>query len=163
MRTTSTRDAGPFTVVIPCAGEKQTGRHAARDLYTSSNFRSTLAAAEAIADAEDGQVLILSALYGLVALDEVLTSYDVKMATGNPAEITAEEIADQLVEFGATGDVHVMAPGAYFAKVDAAARLVGALAFDLYEGEGGIGEQRRVVRVVRETHTPGTGAFALAA
>lgn len=151
--TTSARDAGTFTVVIPCAAEKRPGTHPARDLYDSPNFRLTLAAAEALADGEGGQVLILSALYGLVAPDETITAYDVKIGTGHECEITAEEVAAQLVEADATGDVHVMAPRAYFAKVDAAARLIGALAFDLYEGEGGIGDQRRVAATVRDTYT----------
>lgn len=161
---TSSRPAGTFTVVIPCAAEKADGWHAARDLYTSSNFRNTLAAAEALAEAEDGRVLILSALYGLVEPYERLHSYDVRMGAGHEAEVTVAEIADQLVELGDVGDVHCLLPSAYFAKFDAAARLVGALAFDLYEGDRAIGEQRRVVRVVRETSTtPNPATFTLAA
>lgn len=145
------RPEGRFTVVIPCAADKLAGTHAARDLYTSENFRGALAAAEALAADNDGQVLILSALYGLVELDERITAYNVKMGTGHDAEVTAEEIADQLVELDATGDLHCMLPNAYLAKADAAARTVGALVFDLYEGDKNIGEQRRVARVLRET------------
>jgi|tagenome__1003787_1003787.scaffolds.fasta_scaffold17785373_1 hypothetical protein len=76
------RPAGTFTVVIPCAAQKRDGVHPARDLYTSSNFRNTLAAAEALAGTEGGRVLILSALYGLVEPDEHIHGYDVKMGGG---------------------------------------------------------------------------------
>jgi hypothetical protein len=154
------RPAGTFTVVIPCAADKRDGAHPARDLYTSSNFRNTLAAAEALAADEGGQVLILSALYGLVEPDEVIHSYDVKMGSGHPAEVTVGELAEQLGELDDLGDVHCLLPGAYFDRLDAAAREVGALAFDLYEGDAGIGFQRGTVRVVRETSV---AALALAA
>lgn len=164
----STEQGSVFTVIVPCAAEKQAGTHAARDLYASSNFRSTLAAAEALAAAEGGQVLILSALYGLVGPDERIACYDVKIGTGHACEITAEEIAAQLADYDATGDLHCLLPAAYLAKVDAAAREVGARAFDLYEGEAGIGEQRRVIRCIRETYADVapwwvTGDLALAA
>src|SRR4051794_20762081 len=114
--TRSERPAGAFTVVIPCAAEKLDGVHAARDLYCSSNFRNTLAAAEALAAAEGGRVLILSALYGMVRPDERIHSYDVKMGEGHPAEVTVAELVEQLEDLDDLGDLHCLLPGQCFVR-----------------------------------------------
>jgi hypothetical protein len=151
---TETRTPRPSacTVVVPCGAEKLEGTHAARDLYTSSHFRATLTAAERMAEAEGGRVFILSALYGLLELDERVGSYNVKLGEGHPAEVTVEELTAQLAEFGIGDDVYAMLPAAYFARLDAACREAGVLAFDLFEADAGIGYQRGTAKSIRTSY-----------
>jgi hypothetical protein len=151
MAAASLAGTAPITVVIPCGAEKLEGTHAARDLYTSANFRATLAAAEAMVALEGGNVLILSAFYGLLELDEEVASYDVKLGTGNAAEVDELTVAAQLIGL-VEGDVYALLPSAYFAKLDAAARLVGGIyPADVYEADAGIGYQRGTVKTIRTT------------
>ena len=71
-------------VVIPCSGDKADVPFApARQLYTGSYFRLALAAAERV---DGAQVFVLSAAYGLVPIDKVIATYDVRM--GAPGSIT---------------------------------------------------------------------------
>lgn len=61
--------------LVGCGAAKQAGRHKARDLYTGALTRAALAHAERTAD----ETLILSALHGLVGLDEELDAYDLRL------------------------------------------------------------------------------------
>lgn len=149
----SSRTARPTFVVIPCSAAKIDTAAPARDLYSASdNFRATLAAAES--DAWDGAtVLILSALHGLLTLDQVVAPYNVKM--GDPGSVTVETIAEQAQALGMTwearADVYAMLPGAYFRKLDAALRLDDVYAADVYEAAPGIGYQRGTVSSIRRS------------
>lgn len=145
------------TVIVPCGGAKLDGTHPARELYTGSAFRHQLAAAEAIVASEGGQVLILSALHGLVELDQPVASYDVKM--GDPRSITAVELAIQMVERGLQGSdddlspaIYSLLPKAYFAVLHTASALLDVYPQDVYEAAPGIGYQRGVSSIVRATH-----------
>lgn len=74
--------AEPDLVLVGCVKTKRSGRHPARDLYTSELFRLRRARAE-----ESGKPwFILSAKYGLVSPDEVINSYDRAMADLSTAE-----------------------------------------------------------------------------
>lgn len=135
-------------VIIPCAAAKSSTPAAARDLYTSDNFRATLAAAES--DAFDGAtVLILSALHGLLTLDQVVAPYDVKM--GDPGSVTPEVVAEQAEALGMTwgAEVYAMLPGAYYRTLNTALRPLDVYPLDVYEAAPGIGYQRGVVSSVR--------------
>ena len=84
-----------ITYLIPCSGPKAGNVSPARDLYTGTTFTNVLDAAEKIADAdradrETVQILIVSALYGLIDLDATVAPYDVKM--GDEGSIEAEEL-----------------------------------------------------------------------
>jgi hypothetical protein len=61
--------------LVGCGKGKRPGRHPARQLYTGSLFRAALAHAEKTAD----EVVILSALHAVVAPDEPLDAYDVRL------------------------------------------------------------------------------------
>lgn len=145
------------TVIIPCGGSKLAGTHPARELYTGQAFRHQLAAAEAIVASEGGRVLILSALHGLVDLDEELSSYDVKM--GDPASVSPITVAIQMAERGLVGSdtelspaIYTLLPRAYFSVVHTAAALLDVYPQDVYEAAPGQGFQRGVSTIVRATH-----------
>lgn len=151
----------PTFLVIPCGAAKADAPAAARDLYLSGHFRLVLSAALAEAEACDGTVLVLSAEHGLVTLDQVVAPYDAKM--GDPGAIDRrpggiEELAAQAAALGITwearADVYALLPARYFAALAAALRLDDVFAADVYEDLVGIGEQRHVAVVVRDTETP---------
>ncbi|AER47240.1 hypothetical protein SEA_WEST99_8 [Mycobacterium phage West99] len=137
-------------VVIPCASAKREGVHAAAELYTSANFANTLRNAQAIAaDMDNAKVMILSAKYGLVDLDQELASYDTKM--GDAHCITVEGLAAQLAEI-APEAIDMYLPGAYRRTLAAAVELLNddednewISMNDVYEAAPGIGYQRGVV------------------
>ncbi len=63
-------------LLIPCVGLKLTHRAPARELYQGPLFSACLAYGEAI---QPNATYILSALHGLVALDQELDPYDVTL------------------------------------------------------------------------------------
>lgn len=137
--------------VVPCGAAKTSEPAAAADLYVGSAFRHVLAAAVAEAAAttrdlgEECEVLILSALHGLVTLDTVLAPYDVKM--GDAGSVDARTVAGQMAALGMTyGDqVYAMLPKAYRAVLAKAGRFADDLTVqDVYEAAPGIGYQRGV-------------------
>ena len=148
-------------VVIPCSGAKADVLYApARELYTGSFFRLALAAAERV---DGAQVFVLSALHGLVPIDKVIATYDVKM--GEPGSIanrprqfnTADAVwwvRAQATERGMNAPearVIALLPGAYSRVLQAAVREVE----DVLAGCRGIGEQRhRVVRLGSDRRVP---------
>lgn len=137
--------------VVPCGAAKTDHAAPARDLYTGSSFRHALAAAEgeAAATARDlgayTKVLILSALHGLVELDDVLEPYNVKM--GDEASVSVDILAAQIADFGIEyGDeIYAMLPKAYRERLAAAAEQADDINVqDVYEAAPGIGYQRGV-------------------
>lgn len=138
-------------IVIPCGAAKVAHAAPARDLYTGSAFRHALAAAEGEAAAttddlgQEAEVLILSALHGLVRLDQVLDPYNVKM--GDADSITVDALAFQIPAVGMQwGDeVYAMLPKAYYSRLAQAAMMAEDIAVqDTYEAAPGIGYQRGV-------------------
>jgi hypothetical protein len=148
--------------VIPCSAGKLEKPARAVDLYTGSMFRHTLAAAQSAAGRADGQVLILSAEYGLIPLDRVIAPYDRKM--GEPGSVTAGRLLRQAVELNLLEPdraVYALLPQAYYATLARALRGAGALQgrgvplVDLYARTRGIGEQRAVnARLLRKQPVP---------
>lgn len=99
------------------------------------------------------RVLILSALHGLVELDQVVEPYDLKM--GAAGSVTAQQLRDQALAFGfgwgdgdewadRPGEVYALLPRPYLRVLDEALREIYVYVQDVYEACGGIGEQRRV-------------------
>jgi hypothetical protein len=131
-----------ITYVIPCGGAKLDRPARARDLYTGSMFRHTLTAALALADGDDARVLILSAQYGLLDLDEFIAPYDQRM--DQPGRVTTDVLTLQALLKGIGSEVYGLLPRAYFDALDAALRPLCIWMQDTYEATGGIGEQRRV-------------------
>jgi hypothetical protein len=151
-----TTTARPLVYVIPCGAAKLNRPAAARDLYTGSMFRFALTAVLAEAARTDApvRVMILSALYGLVDLDTVLSPYNVTMTS--PQAITADRLADQLAEVLGPGEgmteVYAFLPAAYRERLAQAAEIVNdreldgwALVHNVYEAAPGIGYQRQVL------------------
>lgn len=141
-------------VIIPCAAAKLAGSHAAADLYASANFAHMLRSAQvhaadtAAALEVTTTVMVLSARYGLVELDQVLANYDTKM--GDADCITAAGVAAQLAELAPT-TIESLLPSAYRATLEAAVDQLNddeANAWieflDVFEAAPGIGFQRGV-------------------
>lgn len=135
--------------VVPCGAEKADHAAPAADLYTGSMFRHTYQtacqlAAEDAADGADTQVLILSALHGLVDPTAVLDPYNCKM--GDEGSITATALATQAallgIDFG--DEVYGFLPKAYYAVLDQALKTLYVPLQDVYEAAPGIGYQRGV-------------------
>lgn len=142
-----------MVVVIPCGAEKLDATAPARDLYVGSMFRMALAAAEAEIAGTNGRILILSALHGLLELDTIVAPYDCKM--GDERSIEADELAAQIEDEGLlteADDVYALLPKAYMATLDAAMRMLDMRPpAEVYEGCGGIGEQRGVAACIKRT------------
>src|SRR5690349_4767772 len=77
-------------VVVPCGGKKLNHSAPAGELYIGSYHRACRRAAEALRPA---RILILSALHGLVELDQVLAPYDLRM--GQPGSVTESMLTEQ--------------------------------------------------------------------
>lgn len=140
---------GETWAIVPCGADKVEGVIVpAVELYTSSTFRSAVAAARTIA--AEGRILILSAKHGLIALDALVEAYDVRM--GDEGSVEADTLAEQAeahgIEWG--DDVYGLLPRAYFDRLDTALRQLDVYAAPVYEGTAGIGEQRSVTRILRE-------------
>jgi hypothetical protein len=134
----------PDFVIIPCGAAKADRRSKAKDLYTSSNFALTLAAAKASDD--DVTVLILSAKHGLLALDDEVDPYDIKM--GDIGCVTPVELmcsARFLPLMNSDAVITTMLPSAYNACLSAALDLVGKRVDHVaFADAPGIGYQRGV-------------------
>lgn len=105
-----------------------------------------LAAALEIADRD--HVLILSAKHGLLPLGTLVEAYNVRM--GDADSIPAVNVTAQAAALGITwgDDVWALCPVAYFNRLDEALRDLDVWAAPVYEGTGGIGDQRRVAKLV---------------
>jgi hypothetical protein len=154
-----------ITYVIPCGAAKLDHAAPASELYTGQMFRHTyenvarLAADDRAAGRGGGQVriLVLSALYGLVEIDQQIEPYDLKM--GAAGSVTAERVREQATELGmgwgagddpedVPGEVYALLPKAYLRVLDEALREIYVYVQDVYEGCGGIGDQRRVNAII---------------
>lgn len=82
-------------VLISCVSKKRTIQSKARDLYVSPLFRLNLQYAQKL---EPDAIFILSAKYGLVALDEEIEPYDVTLNNMgvNERKVWAGKIVRQL-------------------------------------------------------------------
>lgn len=83
-------------VVISCGARKRPGIHPAKALYTGAYFRACLGWALSVAKPAD--IYILSAKYGLLALDDRIASYDVHIGQQNAIAFNA--IYQQVVDRG---------------------------------------------------------------
>lgn len=96
--------------LIACSGSKLDHAAPALELYTGQAFRFAVRAAA------DGDILILSALHGLVEPDTVLEPYNVTLSTMSAADRAAwaETVADDL-DFYAHRPIVVLAGADYAA------------------------------------------------
>lgn len=133
-----------LVVVIPCSGPKLTYAAPAGDLYTGPLHRSARRAADALV-AGGGRVLVMSALHGLLDLQEEVAPYD--HTWKDAGHVQVDTIRDQARALGVAGAgrVVLLTPGDYTARglevwPDAATPLAGL----------GIGSQRGVCKQIRE-------------
>ncbi|MFF3416807.1 DUF6884 domain-containing protein [Streptomyces sp. NPDC002698] len=80
-------------ILVACGGKKlDTDRAAAGEMYVGSYHKACRKAADALGD----WVMVLSAKYGLVGLDDEIDAYDVRV--NDPDAITPEELAKQALD-----------------------------------------------------------------
>ncbi len=140
-------------ILVPCGAAKRDLPSPARDLYVGGMFRMALKAAEAIAKAQGGKIMILSGLHGLLELDQVIAPYEQRM--GEPGCVSTEELRRQAVDYGLIEERQVLVlAGRTYAD---AAQSVWPDAQTPLAGLKGIGYQRQVLsRVIRGDISPVT-------
>lgn len=101
-------------VIVPCGGRKLDRPAPAGDLYTGSYHQACRRAAAA----RGGRVLILSALHGLLPLNQEIAPYDLRM--GQPGSVTPAKVREQAAALGILdARVTVLAGRAYADVVSA--------------------------------------------
>lgn len=128
-------------VLVGCGARKRDEPAAAAELYTGPYFTACKATAVAIADRRD--VFILSALHGLLGLDDVTAPYDVTL--GQPGAVTVDELAAQARVRGIAGRPVMALCGKRYATL--AGQVWAEVATPL--AGLGIGRQRHVLAVMR--------------
>jgi len=83
-------------VILSCGQRKQAERSRAKDLYTGPYFRAALAYATSRVALE--RIFILSAKYGLLALEDRVDPYELKL--GQPGSVTVEKARQQARQLG---------------------------------------------------------------
>lgn len=137
-------------VIVPCGGVKAAGTLPAGEKYIGSYHRMTRKAAAAIAARTGARVLILSALYGLLELDNLVDDYDLRM--GEPGSVTAGRIAEQAAILGITDALVTVIAGRAYANVVTA---VWPHAVRVLDGTNGMPHQmKRMADVVRGEWKP---------
>jgi hypothetical protein len=149
MTTTEHPTRGPV-YVVPCGTEKLDHPAPARELYTAEHFQLVLATAERMAAADGGRVLILSARYGLVELDEVLAPYSQRM--DRAGHITTAELTSSAIAAGIEDvEVYGLLPRAYREALELALLPLYTFVTDVYEtATRGIGDQRHATTTCRD-------------
>lgn len=134
-------DPGPvpdFLVLISCGSRKAAAAAVASELYRGSYFTACLRAAVAIAPRDN--VLIVSALHGLVGLDDgPIAPYEQRL--DQPGAVTAATIRAQAVQLDVAGFPVVALCGA---RYSALARQVWPRVETPLAGLG-IGRQRHIL------------------
>jgi hypothetical protein len=103
-------------VIVPCGGRKAPGRQIpAGEKYIGSYHQATRRAAAAIAQRTGARILILSALYGLLELGDLVDDYDLRM--GEAGSVTAGRVAEQAAALGITDAAVTVIAGRAYADV----------------------------------------------
>ena len=127
-------------------------------MYVGSYHRASRRAADALAAAFPGtRVMILSARYGLLALDDRIMQYQTRL--GDARAVTSAGLVEQAEQLGLrdTTDVVALMPKAYAAF----ARIVWPQATTPLAGSRGIGEQlRRLTAIAAGEHLVTAGRQA---
>lgn len=129
-------------VIIPCGAGKLDHAAPAGELYTSAYFAGNLRAARALG----GRVLVLSALHGLLDLDQVVEPYNLRM--GQQGSVTPEQVRQQAMRLGIRAAAVTVLAGKAYADVITA---VWPNAERPYDGSRGIGDhQARAKRIAEQ-------------
>lgn len=126
-------------VVVTCTGPKLDQPAPAGRLYTGASHKLPREAAAAIAERTGARVAIVSALHGLLDLDQLVAPYEQQL--GKPGAVEAATVAGQLRAAGVRRVV-ALTSNPYAALLAEAARLAGVELVAPLAGCRGIGEQR---------------------
>ncbi|MGW3929823.1 DUF6884 domain-containing protein [Streptomyces microflavus] len=124
-------------IIVSCGGRKNTSKRQipAGERYIGSYHQALRRAADVLTHGT-GQVLILSALHGLLALHDLIAPYDLRM--GDTGSVTSEQLRRQAADRGILdADVTVLGPRAYVEV----SRAVWPQLTDPLAGARGIGDQ----------------------
>lgn len=121
-------------VIIPCVFEKTDYKTKARNLYIGHYFETCMK--YAANKTNDKNIFILSAKHGLIALDDLIEPYDMKM--GQIGSITDELLKEQAEGFGII-DKDVLAVGEedYLEKLKKVFKKIKCLRFEEIENDIG--------------------------
>ena len=81
-------------IIIPCGAKKRNGTYPAKELYTGVYFRACLKWALSIIEPEN--IYILSAKYGILALNDIIATYDIRMGEYNSIKLA--DIYKQVID-----------------------------------------------------------------
>lgn len=137
--------SGPL-VITPCGGRKTNRAATAELLYTGSYFRASLNAAMRLTDRP--RIRILSALHGLITLDQVLQPYDLRM--GQPGSVEVDTVRRQAAEQGLLEAPEVIALGGRAYR--AVTLTVWPHAADPLRATTSMGDQIKVLSRMGATH-----------
>lgn len=121
-------------VIIPCGGKKRLEMSRARDLYIGPYFKACLRYSLYLVEPE--RVYILSALHGLLILDEEVEPYDLRM--GQPGCVRVDQIRHRATEFELLNEEVIALGGREYTG---RCLQVWPHALTPLEGVGGIGKQ----------------------
>ncbi|MDN5895395.1 MAG: hypothetical protein L0H93_15395 [Nocardioides sp.] len=137
-------------VIVGCGATKHPTRTSAGDMYQGNYHRACRRAAQAHTTSD--RTLILSALHGLLDLDQVIDPYDLRM--GECQAVAADQVRHQATARGLLDepDVIVFGGAAYTRVVTA----VWPHAHAPLAGTGGMGKQLAVLKqlTLRASYTP---------
>lgn len=102
-------------VIVPCGLRKSPGKLPAGRKYIGSYHAQARRAAAAVAARTGATVYILSALHGLLTLDQEIDDYELTM--GQPGSVTAVQIAEQAAQLGITDAAVTVIAGKKYADV----------------------------------------------
>lgn len=94
-------------VFIGCGKKKNTHTCEAKDMYLGSYFSTCLEYAKTLTNEEN--IYILSAKYGVLKLNDIISPYDVTLnkATKKEYEVWKNKVLNQLKELNITSDIPV--------------------------------------------------------
>lgn len=148
-------DPRRLVVVVPCGARKLPHPAAAGDLYTGSFHKAARRAAAALT-AAGGTTLIVSALHGLLALEDPVAPYDQQI--GRPGAVTGADVRRQVLDRDlADADAVLLTPAAYTRILLQAWPAATAV----LAGTSGIGQQLAILAAIttgrRGAVPPGPG------
>jgi hypothetical protein len=141
-------------MVVPCGAGKVNHEAPARELYTGSAFQYVLGQVEFEAQQTrealgiEVEVLILSALHGLVRPETVLAPYDVKMGDAGSIDAGDLLITALMAGVGCGDEVFAFLPRQYREMLEAALAPIAVGVQNVYEAAPGIGYMRGVCRTM---------------
>jgi hypothetical protein len=122
-------------VIIPCGAAKRDYPCEAHEMYVGTYFRACLRWALSVTRPD--RVLILSAKYGLLPLQQVIDPYDVTFGRDN--SVTKDDVRRQATAMGLRAETDVLvAAGKRYVEV---VKAVWPTAVNVVDGKGGMGHQ----------------------